>query len=135
MDVEALLTQFHADLAAAAEPAALEDVRRAYTGKKSPIKAAFKTLRTLPPDERSQVAAALNEANQTIASALDEAAQHIAAKALSAQLDAEWADLSMPGQTTRRGARHLDGRARVGAEPLARQRLSEPDGARVGLLE
>ena len=106
MDVEALLNQFHADLAGAADPAALEDVRRAYTGKKSPIKAAFKTLRSVPDDQRSQVAAALNAANQTIAGALDEAAQRIAAEALAAQLDAEWADLSMPGQATRRGARH-----------------------------
>ena len=106
MDVEALLNQFHADLAGAADPAALENVRRAYTGKKSPIKAAFKTLRSVPDDQRSQVAAALNAANQTIAGALDEAAQRIAAEALAAQLDAEWADLSMPGQATRRGARH-----------------------------
>ena len=106
MDVDALLTQFHTDLAAATDPAALEEIRRAYTGKKSPIKAAFKTLRSLEPEERSGVAAALNAANQTIAGALDQAAQHIAAKALSAQLEAEWADLSMPGQATRRGARH-----------------------------
>ena len=77
MDVEALLNQFHADLAGAAGPAALEDVRRAYTGKKSPIKAAFKTLRSVPDDQRSQVAAALNAANQTIAGALDEADHRI----------------------------------------------------------
>ena len=35
MDVEALLNQFHADLAGAADPAALEDVRRAYTERRA----------------------------------------------------------------------------------------------------
>ena len=51
MNVDALLDQFRSDLAAATDPAALEEVRRTHTGKKSPIKAAFKELRALSPDE------------------------------------------------------------------------------------
>ena len=65
MNVDALLDQFRTDLAAANDPAALEDVRRTHTGKKSPIKAAFKELRSLSPDERASTAAALNQASQT----------------------------------------------------------------------
>jgi phenylalanyl-tRNA synthetase alpha chain len=100
------LDQFRTDLAAADHPAALEEVRRLHTGKKSPIKSAFKELRSVAAEERSTVAAALNQASQTIASELDAATATVAAKALAAQLNAEWQDLSMPGQAARRGARH-----------------------------
>ena len=106
MTVEAILEQFRADLASADSPAKLDDVRRAHTGKKSPIKAAFKDLRSLPPEDRSTAAAALNEASAAITKALDDAEAEVSARALAGQLDAEWADLSMPGQAPRRGARH-----------------------------
>jgi phenylalanyl-tRNA synthetase alpha chain len=106
MNVDALLQQFRTDLDAAADPAAVEEVRRTHTGKKSPIKTAFKELRNVAADERSTVAAALNSASEAIIAELETATKTIAAKALSAQLNAEWEDLSMPGQTTRRGARH-----------------------------
>ena len=106
MNVDALLQQFRTDLDAAADPAAVEEVRRTHTGKKSPIKAAFKELRNVAPEERSTVAAALNSANETITAELEQATKSIEAKALADQLNAEWEDLTMPGQTTRRGARH-----------------------------
>ena len=106
MNVDALLEQFRTDLAAANDPATLDTVRRTHTGKKSPIKAAFKGLRALDPDERAATAAALNRASQTIEAELESAKITIESKALAAQLDAEWQDLTMPGQAPRRGARH-----------------------------
>jgi phenylalanyl-tRNA synthetase alpha chain len=106
MNVDALLQQFRTDLDAAADPAAVEEVRRTHTGKKSPIKTAFKELRNVASEERSTVAAALNSASEAITAELETATKTIAAKALATQLNAEWEDLSMPGQTTRRGARH-----------------------------
>ncbi len=106
MNVDALLQQVRTDLDAAADPAAVEEVRRTHTGKKSPIKTAFKELRNVAPEERSTVAAALNSASETITAELEAATKTIATNALAAQLNAEWEDLSMPGQTTRRGARH-----------------------------
>lgn len=106
MNVDALLQQFRTDLEAAADPAAIEEVRRTHTGKKSPIKTSFKELRNVAPEDRTTVAAALNSASETITAELEMATKSIAARALAAQLNAEWEDLSMPGQTTRRGARH-----------------------------
>ncbi len=106
MDVSALIEAFRSDLSAATDPAALEDVRRQYTGKKSPIKAAFKDLRHVDASERSQVAAALNEAQKTIESELEAAIKAAASQALAAQLNQEWQDLSMPGLGLKRGARH-----------------------------
>jgi phenylalanyl-tRNA synthetase alpha chain len=106
MNVDALLQQFRTDLEAAADPAAVEEVRRTHTGKKSPIKTSFKELRNVAPEDRTTVAAALNSASETITAELEMATKSIAARALAAQLNAEWEDLSMPGQATRRGARH-----------------------------
>jgi phenylalanyl-tRNA synthetase alpha chain len=106
MNVDALLQQFRTDLEAAADPAAVEEVRRTHTGKKSPIKTSFKELRNVAPEDRTSVAAALNSASETITAELEMATKSIAARALAAQLNAEWEDLSMPGQTARRGARH-----------------------------
>jgi len=106
MDVNALIAAFREDLQGAADPAALEEVRRTYTGKKSPIKAAFKNLRSVDADQRPQVAAALNQAQQTIDAELEAAIQAAAGQALSTQLDQEWMDLSMPGLAQQRGARH-----------------------------
>jgi phenylalanyl-tRNA synthetase alpha chain len=106
MDVNAFIEAFRADLSAAGDPAALDEVRRKHTGKKSPIKAAFKDLRTVAAEDRPQVAAALNQAQKTIEAELEAAKATVEANALSAQLDAEWMDLSMPGLAQARGVRH-----------------------------
>ena len=101
MNVDELLLKFRTDLAAAQDPAAVDEVRRLHTGKKSPIKTAFKELRNVSADERSTVAAALNAAQATITEELETAIRDIAAQALAQQLNAEWEDLSMPGQIGR----------------------------------
>ena len=106
MNARALLEAFRADLAAAADPASLDEIRRTHTGKKSPIKAAFKGLRDLDPSERGAAAAALNAAQATIETELKAATETIATRALSARLDAEWIDLTLPGVALPRGARH-----------------------------
>ncbi len=105
-DPDALLAAFRADLEAATTPAALEQVRVAHTGRKSPLKAALKGLREVPAEERPAVAQALNAASQTVEAALAEAKARVEAAAIAAQLDAEWQDLSAPGLATPRGARH-----------------------------
>ncbi len=106
MNVDDLIEAFRTDLAAAADPAAVDEVRRKHTGKKSPVKAAFKDLRTVDAAQRPTVAAALNQAQKTIEAELKAATEHIAASALAKQLDAEWMDLSMPGLAEQRGQRH-----------------------------
>ncbi|NCG20145.1 MAG: phenylalanine--tRNA ligase subunit alpha [Rhodobacterales bacterium] len=105
-DVDALLNAFRADLNDANDPAAIDLVRRAHTGKKSPLKLALKGLRSVSPDERPQVAQAINQAQRSIESELANATQIAEAKALQDQIDQEWVDLSLPGLATPRGARH-----------------------------
>lgn len=102
----ALVPALAAALEAARSPEAVEEVRREHTGKKSALKNAFSALRNVPPDRRPEVAAALNAAQAEIEARLKVAAEQVLAAALSAQLEAEWTDLSLPGLATRRGARH-----------------------------
>jgi phenylalanyl-tRNA synthetase alpha chain len=106
MDIAPILTAFRTDLAAAKTPADVEEVRRIHTGKKSAIKAQFKELRHVSNEDRPAAAQALNDAQKTIESEVSAAAETIAAEALASALNAEWQDLTMPGQSTRRGARH-----------------------------
>lgn len=105
-DVRALLDAFRADLATVEDPAGLDALRRRHTGKQSALKLALRSLRDVPADERPAVAQAINEAREVIEAELDVAAAAIEARALDAQIEAEWMDLTMPGIAPARGARH-----------------------------
>ena len=106
IDVAATLQAFQAALAEAHTPAALEEVRRTYTGKKSPLKAAMKDLRSVPPEDRRAFAQQLNETQDQIEALLTAATEAAEARALAARLETEHMDLTLPGIAPRRGARH-----------------------------
>lgn len=101
-----ILAQFRADLAAARTPEQIQELRTKYLGKKSELKAALKSLGGVPAEERPRVAKELNEAQRTIESALDEALERIANAAVAKQIESEWQDLTMPGIAQQRGATH-----------------------------
>lgn len=105
-DIEALLAAFRADLAAARDPAAIDELRRVHTGKKSALKAVLSELKNLPPEERPAFAQAVHAAAATLEAELEAASQAIESQALAARLDAEWQDLSLPGLAPRRGGLH-----------------------------
>lgn len=105
-DVDALLAAFREDLAAAGDPNALQEVRRRHVGKKSALKAAFKSLRAVPAEDRAGVAARINAAQATMEQHLDEALERVEAAALHHTIEAEWLDLTLPGMVQPRGSRH-----------------------------
>ncbi|MBN2800525.1 MAG: phenylalanine--tRNA ligase subunit alpha [Deltaproteobacteria bacterium] len=134
-DVDAILEAFQAELSSADSPAALEELARKHTGKKSPLKLALKGLKDVPADERPLVAQAVHAAQERIEVALDQTRRRVEQAALTAALDAEWADLSMPGVAPRRGARHpltvvenqcLDVLRRLGFELVDGPEVEEP---------
>ncbi|MFT4980100.1 MAG: phenylalanyl-tRNA synthetase alpha chain, partial [Myxococcota bacterium] len=106
IDVAAILARFRSALADAGSPAELDTVRRAYAGKKSPIKAALKGLRALPPEDRRAAAQAINDAQSTVEVELTAAEAVITAAAMAKRLEDERQDLTLPGLATPRGARH-----------------------------
>ncbi|MCA8960043.1 MAG: phenylalanine--tRNA ligase subunit alpha [Planctomycetes bacterium] len=105
-DVGALLSEFRDDLARANSPQELEEVRRNHTGKKSALKNALASLKSVSAEERPVVAREINEAKNAIESELESAKIRVESAAQSSQLDAEWQDLTMPGVAFPRGARH-----------------------------
>lgn len=106
IDVAALLAHFRADLATAQTPQALDVIRRAHTGKKSPFKRALQNLRNIPPEQRRDVAQSINEARTQVEAELAAASKVIEAQALAKQLESERMDLTLPGLALGRGARH-----------------------------
>jgi len=106
VNLDAILAGFRRALQEAATPQALDEVKRIHLGKKSAVKQASKGLGRLPADERPVVAQALNALRAQLESELDEQRVRLESEALAAKLDAEWADMSLPGLATPRGARH-----------------------------
>lgn len=134
-DVNAIVALFRADLAAAQDPAALEEVRRTHTGKKSPLKEALRGLRDVPPDERALVAKEINDTQEQVEAELAAATEQIETRALDARLALEWQDLSLPGLAPRRGARHpiteaetksMDALRRLGFEVVEGREVEHP---------
>jgi phenylalanyl-tRNA synthetase alpha chain len=104
--IDTLLAAFRADLSAANTPQDLEVLGRMHTGKKSPLKAAFKGLRDVPPEDRKAFAQAINAAQATMEAELATALETIGSKALEQQLEADWIDITLPGVAQQRGSEH-----------------------------
>ncbi len=105
-DVEAMLASFRADLAAAADLTALDEVRRAHAGKASPLKGALKGLKALSAEEKPVFASVVNAAQEAVEAELASAKLTLEAAELERRLLSEWSDLTLPGVATPRGARH-----------------------------
>ncbi len=102
----ALITAATAAAASATTVADLADRKRHHLGKTSRLKAALSGLRHLPKADRPAVAKALNAARSQITALFAAAEERVRAAERQARLDAEWMDLSLPGDAPRRGARH-----------------------------
>ena len=102
-DIETRLT---AQIAAAADPAALEAVRVAALGKQGEVSAMLKTLGAMSPEERQVQGPLINGLRDRVASALAARKAELDAAALDAQLAAETLDLSLPPARRRRGSVH-----------------------------
>ncbi len=105
-DTAAMMSAFRADLERARDPAALEEVRRVHTGKKSPLKESLRSLRDVPPEERPEAAREVNEAGARMEEELAAAALRLEALEDERRIEAEWQDGSMPGLAAPRGSRH-----------------------------
>ncbi len=85
-----------AEITAAATPAALEDVRVKYLGRRGRLTLAMRELGVLDPETRRQAGATLNAAKEAITAALAEAAERLGRAALEQRLAAERADVTLP---------------------------------------
>ncbi len=104
--LDALRGRYLQGIGAAADEAALEELRVAGLGKKGEISALMATLGRMDPEERKSAGAALNALRDEIDSALRARKAALADAALDERLRAEWLDVTLPGRPRPRGTIH-----------------------------
>ncbi|MGC9368476.1 MAG: phenylalanine--tRNA ligase subunit alpha [Paracoccaceae bacterium] len=93
-------------IAAAADEAALEDLRVQAIGKKGEISLKMRELGKMTPEERQVAGPALNALKTEITSALAAKKEALADAALNERLRGEWLDVTLPGRPRRAGTVH-----------------------------
>ncbi|KIZ47492.1 MULTISPECIES: phenylalanine--tRNA ligase subunit alpha [Rhodopseudomonas] len=99
-DLEKLQSQILADIAAAADEAAIEAVRVGALGKKGAISALLSTLGKMTPEQRKTEGAAINLAKDKVTQALTARRDLLKAAALDARLASETIDVTLPLRDT-----------------------------------
>ena len=84
----------------------LEPVRIEVLGRKGSLTQFSKEIPKLPAEERGAAGKLLNAVKQELENALETRKGEFEAGALSAKLDAEWIDLTLPAPGTRPGSLH-----------------------------
>jgi len=95
--IETLQNEGGAAIAAALDPAALEELRVAYLGRKSELTTILRGIAELPPEERGAVGAVANHARQELEGLLATRAAELEAAELEARLAEDAVDLTLPG--------------------------------------
>ncbi len=105
-DLSTLEADLSAQVAAAADGAALEAIRVAALGKTGSVSALLKSLGSMSPDERRVQGPAINGLRDRIAAAIAARKADLDAAELDARLASERLDLSLPAVPRRRGVVH-----------------------------
>jgi len=105
-DLEQLRARLCAGAAAAADLAALEDVRVGALGKKGEITQRMKMLGGLDPEARKAAGQALNAVKDAVAAAIDARKAALADAELEARLVAERVDVTLPARPDEVGRLH-----------------------------
>ena len=95
------------DIEAAADTAALEEVRVAVLGKKGTLTGYLRGMGQLPKEERAEVGKTANIVRNAVESALANRKEALAKAELLAKMDAEAVDITLPGRGQQVGTRHL----------------------------
>ena len=104
--LEDIKAEAAAAIEAAADVAALEELRVSYLGKKGALTGLLKGLGQLSAEERPKAGAAINAVKQAINEQLNARKESLQSEALSAQLAAEAIDVTLPGRRAEAGALH-----------------------------
>jgi phenylalanyl-tRNA synthetase alpha chain len=108
--LQAKLTELRAAaearIRAAQTPEELELVRVDALGRKGTLAQLSKEMGKVAPEERAAIGKLLNEVKQALEEALDSKHGQFAGAALSARLNAEWIDVTLPAPGIRPGSLH-----------------------------
>jgi phenylalanyl-tRNA synthetase alpha chain len=119
--LSALVTQARADVAAAADLAALDEVRVHLLGKKGLLTEQLKGLGALSAAERPAAGQRINEAKAEISSALEARRAELEHAALERELAAGRIDVTLPGRGQGVGGMHPVTRTRLRIEQIFKQ--------------
>jgi len=95
--IDALRREGEEATAAAADSAALEDVRIRYLGRKAELPQLLRGVAALPAEERGPVGRAANEARGALDALIEERGAALAASELDARLARDRIDVTLPG--------------------------------------
>ncbi len=118
MDLDSLVASGLAEIAAAENAAALNDVRVRLLGKKGAVTGQLQSLGKLSAAERPAAGARINEAKATLGAAIDARALLLERAAVAAELAAGAIDVTLPGRGERAGALHPVTRTRLRIEEI-----------------
>ena len=107
VDPAALLADALAQIDAAADLTALEDVRIATVGRNAPLPLALRDVGTLPPEQRGEAGKNLNIARQQIEARLAEREADLEQAALADKLAHDRIDVTLPGRAMPHGGLHV----------------------------
>lgn len=105
-DLSQLEADLSAQIAAAPDAAALEQIRVAALGKSGSISALLKTLGAMSPEERKERGPAINGLRDRVGAAIAARKTDLEAAELDARLAEEALDLSLPAPPRRKGSVH-----------------------------
>jgi phenylalanyl-tRNA synthetase alpha chain len=118
VDLDSLVASGLAEIAAAPNAAALNDVRVRLLGKKGAVTEQLQSLGKLSPAERPAAGARINEAKTRLGAAIDARAQVLERAAVAAELAAGAIDVTLPGRGEATGALHPVTRTRLRIERI-----------------
>ncbi|HEY6335037.1 MAG TPA: phenylalanine--tRNA ligase subunit alpha, partial [Alphaproteobacteria bacterium] len=120
-DLTALTAEARAEVAAAPDAAALENVRVRWLGKKGTFTEQLKELGRLPAIERPAAGARINEAKEELARAIEARREVLERADIDRKLIEGRIDVTLPGRGEEPGGLHPVTRARLRIETLFRR--------------
>lgn len=117
-DLSALADEAIAEISSAADLEALEAARVRFVGRKAPLTELLGSIGTLPPEDRGRVGKEGNAARRAIEAALDARHGALEAEAMGAALEADTADVTLPGNAFPLGALHPVTQVRLEVEDI-----------------
>ena len=105
-DLDKLIAEARTRADACGTPAALDEVRVHYLGKKGVLTLELQSLGKLPASERPAAGQRINLAKQAVSEALDARKQALEREALAARLAGEAVDVTLAGRGQEAGGLH-----------------------------
>ncbi len=106
MDLPKLVADAQAEIAAANDLEALDQIRVSYLGKKGELTALLKTLGSLPGDERKAAGQEINKAKQGVQQSIEARKSSLELAKLESKLASECIDVTLPGRGQQAGGLH-----------------------------